>query len=41
MHPDAGDQGHAFNLDRPDETAEDMIRALRPLGNATEIPQAR
>ena len=29
----------AFNLDRPDETAEEMIRALRPLGNATEIPR--
>jgi hypothetical protein len=29
----------AFNLDRPDETAEEMIRALRPMGNATEIPR--
>jgi hypothetical protein len=29
----------AFNLDRPDETAEEMTRALRPLGNATEIPR--
>jgi hypothetical protein len=32
-------QVNAFNLDRPDETAEEMIRALRPLGNATEIPR--
>jgi hypothetical protein len=30
----------SFKLDRPDETAEDMIRALRPLGNATEIPKS-
>ncbi|MDG4821792.1 SCO2524 family protein [Asanoa sp. WMMD1127] len=29
----------SFKLDRPDETSEDMIRALRPLGNATEIPK--
>ena len=29
----------AFNLDRPDETSEEMLRALRPLGNATEIPR--
>src|ERR1700754_3627121 len=29
----------SFKLDRPDETAEDMIRALRQLGNATEIPK--
>ncbi|MGI5146889.1 SCO2524 family protein [Plantactinospora sp. CA-294935] len=28
-----------FGLDRPDETAEEMIRALRPLGTATQIPR--
>ncbi|MEQ4304782.1 SCO2524 family protein [Plantactinospora sp. B6F1] len=28
-----------FSLDRPDETAEEMIRALRPLGTATQIPR--
>ena len=32
-------QVDAFKLDRPDETADEMIRALRPLGNATEIPR--
>lgn len=32
-------QVSAFNLDRPDETADEMVRALRPLGNATEIPR--
>jgi hypothetical protein len=29
----------AFRLDRPDETAEDVLRALRPLGDSVEIPQ--
>ncbi|WP_422772738.1 SCO2524 family protein [Plantactinospora sp. WMMC1484] len=29
----------SFGLDRPDETAEEMIRALRPLGTATQIPR--
>lgn len=29
----------AFNIDRPDETADEMVRALRPLGNATQIPR--
>src|ERR1700754_3582889 len=29
----------SFKLDRPDETADDMARALRPLGIATEIPK--
>ncbi|MGW0432540.1 SCO2524 family protein [Micromonospora sp. NPDC003197] len=28
-----------FKIDRPDETADDMIKALRPLGNATQIPR--
>ncbi|MDG4790622.1 SCO2524 family protein [Micromonospora sp. WMMD1102] len=28
-----------FGLDRPDETADEMIRALRPLGTATQIPR--
>ena len=28
-----------FGLDRPDETAEEMIKVLRPLGNATQIPR--
>jgi hypothetical protein len=32
-------QVEAFKLDRPDETADEMIRALRPMGNATEIPR--
>ncbi|MFC6023727.1 SCO2524 family protein [Plantactinospora solaniradicis] len=27
-----------FGLDRPDETADEMIKVLRPLGNATQIP---
>src|SRR5215471_17469951 len=29
----------AFRLDRPDETADDVLRALRPLGDSVEIPQ--
>jgi hypothetical protein len=29
----------AFRLDRPDETAEDILRVLRPLGDSVEIPQ--
>ncbi|ROT33865.1 SCO2524 family protein [Micromonospora sp. HM5-17] len=28
-----------FSLDRPDETADEMIKALRPLGTATQIPR--
>jgi hypothetical protein len=28
-----------FKLDRPDETAEDVLKALRPLGHSIEIPQ--
>jgi len=28
-----------FGLDRPDETADEMIRVLRPLGTATQIPR--
>lgn len=28
-----------FTLDRPDETADEMIKALRPLGTATQIPR--
>jgi hypothetical protein len=28
----------AFRIDSPDETADDMLRALRPLGTATQIP---
>ncbi|RKR89650.1 hypothetical protein BDK92_4006 [Micromonospora pisi] len=28
----------AFNIDRPDETADEMIKVLRPLGTATQIP---
>jgi hypothetical protein len=28
----------AFNFDRPDETADEMIKVLRPLGTATQIP---
>lgn len=29
-----------FGLDRPDETADEFIKALRPLGTATQIPRA-
>ncbi len=29
----------AFRLDRPDETADDVLAALRPLGDSVEIPQ--
>jgi hypothetical protein len=29
----------AFRLDRPDETAEDVLTALRPIGDSVEIPQ--
>jgi hypothetical protein len=32
-------QVDAFRIDRPDGTAEKMIEALRPLGNATQIPR--
>jgi hypothetical protein len=32
-------QMETFKIDRPDETADEMIRALRPLGNATQIPR--
>lgn len=28
-----------FSIDRPDETADEIMRALRPLGNATQIPR--
>jgi hypothetical protein len=28
-----------FKIDSPDETAEEMLRALRPLGTATQIPR--
>jgi hypothetical protein len=28
-----------FNLDRPDETADDVIAALKPLGGAVDIPR--
>ncbi|MGW4464609.1 SCO2524 family protein [Micromonospora sp. NPDC004704] len=31
-------QVDAFNIDRPDETADEMIKVLRPLGTATQIP---
>ncbi|MDG4827870.1 SCO2524 family protein [Solwaraspora sp. WMMD1047] len=32
-------QESTFKIDNPDQTAEAMIRALRPLGNASQIPQ--
>jgi hypothetical protein len=31
-------QVDAFNIDRPDETDDEMIKVLRPLGTATQIP---
>nr|WP_221380468.1 SCO2524 family protein [Actinoplanes polyasparticus] len=32
-------QVEAFNLDRPDQTAERMVHALRRMGTATDIPR--
>src|SRR5690242_11763144 len=29
----------SFKIDRPDETADEMIKVLRPLGTATQIPR--